>query len=919
MKTRIPFRLNLTGLALLAFSLSFSQVRPTPERQTALFMQHAESYQETAYVAKLVLKNGMTVLVNEFKAQPVVSINVLVQAGFLDEPAQHPGLASLLGSMLYRGAPNQISGALLQKVQALGGFWNYSIDCDFARFEIVAPAAQWKKALNIQAEAILNLSTNQDAMKLESQLLLDQARASLDDPETLASEKLLELSFNQPRMGKWDCLVNGGLNKVTRESMTAFYKSMYVPSRMILVISGDVNAGEALNEIAPIYDKSAPETKASAPLNFSNLTSGFRYQALRGDVPVPGLFYGFRTSGSNSEDRAALEVLHAIIGLGEGSVLATRLRDQKKLILKEETQLTFASNFGFLQIQLQVDPKKIDSSEIALFTELELLRRHEPDETEMARALAQLELKHWIDMESVSERARSFAHYELLGDWKRLEDYGSRIRKVKPADVRRVANKYLTLENCSLLECLPFAEERNLSYESVKRTFEDLMKPAADQEQAEREKETLPGLDIPQNEDHYKFNEIRYPFQAATIFRGPDLFIREDSTAPLIQMGLFFPGGRLLETKDDAGITKLLTSLITRGNAEEGVSHFNRQFEIYGARIQPIVADDYFGFYFTILSRNIEPGLNLLLDAIKTPVFDKDVIGMLKDAQLSEILCRKGSNDCPLQLMKSALYAGSPYSLDVNGTEASLSTINPDSLQSWYNKQLKNRKALIIAVGDTKGTSLASYFVKQLSGSRIRPMELPAEYVQPLNSGQTIERKWNGSTSLVCVGLQAPPADDEDRYGMSVLRSYVATRGSFLQDIRDQSGNAFEVQLSYQPNLRGGTFVACAASNPDKEKMALDAIMAQMSKIATGPILYRDFRSAVNKTVGMHRIRNQNRLFQIQDVAMNILAGKGIEEYAAIPKNLEEISQNEFGEIARKMLKMEKSVILRMHGQSPSN
>ncbi len=122
---------------------------------------------------------------------------------------------------------------------------------------------------------------------------------------------------------------------------------------------------------------------------------------------------------------------------------------------------------------------------------------------------------------------------------------------------------------------------------------------ARKEEQAEREKEILPGLDVPQNEENYKFNEIIYPFQTASILRGPDLFIREDHTAPLIHMGIFFPGGRLFETKDNAGITKLLTSLISHGNDEAGASHFNRQLEIYGSRIQPMVADDYFGFYFS--------------------------------------------------------------------------------------------------------------------------------------------------------------------------------------------------------------------------------------------------------------------------------------------------------------------------------
>jgi zinc protease len=921
MKTRIPFRLALTFFTLLVFSISFSQVRKTPRDQAeAPFMQHAKSYEESSYLTKLVLKNGMTVLVNEYKAHPVVSIQILVKAGFLEEPSQNPGLSSVLGAMLQRGAVNKTTGALFQNVQALGGSWSYSIDSDFARFEIIAPAAQWKRALNVQADALLNLSLNQDAIKVESKILLDQARAALDQPAEFANEKLLQLSFNQVRMGKWDYIVNNGLDKITRESLAGFYKSAYLPSRMMLVISGDVNAGEVLNEVAPIYNKQAPESKASTPMDFSDWKSGFRYQSLQGEVQAPLLYFGFRMPGSKSEDRAALEVLQAMVGMGDGSVLSMRLRDQKKLILKQETNLSLASDFGFLQIQLQTDFKNIDACEQALLTELELLKRQDPDETEMERAFAQLERKHWIDIQNVTGRARAYADYEALGSWKRMDAYVAALREVKPSDVRRVANIYLNFDNCSLLEFLPFSsEKRNLTYESVKSTFETLMKPSAEKEQSEREKETLAAVEIPQNEGSYKFDEIRYAFQTASILRGPDLFIREDHSSPLIEMGIFFPGGRLFETKDNAGITKLMTRLISRGNEKANSSHFNRQLEVYGGQIQPIVADDYFGFSFTILSRNIEAGIAMLLDAIKKPVFDKDAIGMFKVAQLSEALGCEDSNGCFLQLMKAALYSDFPYSLDANGTEASLAAINAEALQDWYNQHLKNRKALIVAVGDSKGTSLASYFVKPLSGSRIQPAELPAEYVKPSNSGQTIERKWSGRESFVLVGLQAPPADDEDRYGVSVLRSYVAGQGNFLRDLRDQNGTAFQVQLSYQPVLRGGAFIICAASNPANEQATLDALLAHMSKIKSNPIIYRDFRSAINETVGAYWIRSQNRLSQIEDVAMNILAGKGLEEYATTPKSLQNLSQGDFGEIVQKILNMEKAVVVRRHGQSPSN
>jgi zinc protease len=916
MNTKFQSRLALLFAILFLLSASFfPQTRQTSQRPaSAPFLQHVKSYEETPYLTKVVLKNGMTVLVNEYREQPVVSIQARVRAGFLNEPPQNPGLVSVLASMIRRGRPDRTSGTLLQDVQALGGVWNHSVDCDSTMFEIIAPSSQWKRALNIQADALLNPSFNQDMLKLETKLMLDQARGVLDAPAEFADEKLLELGFEQARMGKWDYISSSGLRDITRESLTGFHKEMYSPSRILLVISGDVSSGDLLNEVARIYDKPFPETKSFTPLSVSGVQNGFRYRGMRGNVQAPYILFGFHTPGYNSQDYSALEVLRAIIGTGEGSILATRLRDQKKLALTEKTKLTAAPDFGYLQIQLQVEPKDIDRIEIALLTELELLRREDPDDAEMERALAQMERQYWTGIENVTGRAGAYAHYELLGDWKKMDGYVAGIRKVKPSDVKRVAKKYLNLENCSILEYLPVSgEERDLSPNAIKRTLESLLESSADEEQAEREKETTLALDIPQGHTNSTFSELRYSFQTASILRGPDIFVREDHTAPLVDMGIFFPGGRLSETKENAGITRLMTRLMAGGTEGRSAAYFNRQLEIYGGRIQPIVADDYFGFYFTILSRNIDAGINLLLDAIKNPNFDKDNVARFKGIQLSEIRRGKNANALPLLLMRAALYGDFPYSININGTEASLSAISADSLQSWYNSQVKNRKILAVAVGDSKGTSLASYFVKQFSGSRIQAGHLPDEFAKPPDKGQNIEQNWGNSTSLILVGFQAPPVDDEDRFAMSVLQSYTGGQGILLQEIRDLRGTAFDVRMAYEPRLRGGSALVCAAVNPGSEKEAVDALMEEIQRIASGPIVYRDFRSAVNSAVGAYWIRRQDRLSEIQDAAIQILGGKGIEEYQAIPTNLQDVKQDELGEIAKRVFKTDKAVIVRLH------
>jgi zinc protease len=686
---------------------------------------------------------------------------------------------------------------------------------------------------------------------------------------------------------------------------------------MTVVLSGDVVASEVLNEIVRAYGKFADIPKGEMTVQKTS-PAGFRYRLLRGDVPVPYVLFGFRINPENIADYRALEVLGSVLGLGEGSVLKYRLRDQERLIWSEETSLIGNQNFGCFLIRVEMDPNDIDRSQIAALTEIELLKRQGPGEADMARAVAQLEIEYWKRLDTVTGRAESLAQCDSLGDWKRRDRYVSELKKVSPADVTRVAKKYLRLDNCALLEYLPAdgVERRNPTAEGIRSTLEGLLEPSANQQQAKREKDTTPYLKIPQDVGGFKFSEIQYSFQVASILRGPEMYIREDHTAPVLTMGFFFPGGKFVENKNNAGITKLMIDLVARGNPEMQASLFSQQLELYGGRVEPVVTDDYFGFNFSILSANFETGFNLLRQAIKTPVFNKEDVNRQRDIQIREIRRRKISEASAWDLAHQSLFKEFSYSRNSLGTEASLSAITPEALVEWHNEYVKNRKPLVVIIGDTKGTSLALHFVKEFSGSRMQDARIPEAWVKTLDRGESIEQNWKKDQSMILVGFQAPPVDDEDGYAAAVLEALAGNSGSLSQEIRYKLGAAHKVSVVYKPRQRGGSLIACAITDRENEEAVLKAVRDELLRIASGPNTYKDCRSAINAAVGMYAIRNQDRVDQIQHIMDHLLTDKGIGGFLNYPGSLQNINETDLTEIAQRVFNMEKAAVVRMHGRS---
>jgi zinc protease len=890
-----------------------SAQRPAPTRPSAPFLQYVRAYEETPYVTKVILRNGMTVLVDEFRVQPVVSVQAYVRAGYFDDPPQSPGMAKLVGAMVQRGAVDKGSGSYRQKVQALGGVGSFKTDYTTTVYEITSPSSQWKRALNVQAEAVLNPSFDLESVKLEARLAQSEARGILDNPLQIGSEKLLQLAFNQARMGKSSTVSTSALDNITPESLTAFYRSFYIPSRMMLVVSGDVSSSEILNEVVRLYTKPAGAAAKPGALPFPGSKSEFRFTSLHGNVSIPHLFFGFHTAPESDADSSALEMLGAILGLGHGSVLSSRLQDEKKLVLSIQSQMMWYPEFGYLSILAKCNPADIDRSEIAILTEIELLKREEPAEADLERAAAQLERVYWTNQETVTGRAQALARFESLGDWKRRDRRITDLRRVKGPDIKRVAVKYLQLQNCTLLEYLPAdSEQRMLTKEAALNTFTTLLTLSADEEQSKRNKQSVLAVKIPPATS-FKFSEVRYPFETASILRGPSLFIREDHSNPLIEMGLFFPGGRLNENRENGGITRLMTRLMLRGGADN--RQFYRQLEVYGGQVKPVVTDDYFGIYLSVLSQNFEGAFRLLLDVIREPAFDKDEVTRQAELQIADMHSHRMSHAFPRELMNQSLFDNFPYSLESFGAEASVAAVTTESLKSWYAAYVKNRKPVVALIGDTKGTSLAPVFVQNFSGSRMQDGKIPEAYAKPAGKGKVEERKWDRSESLILVGFQAPPEDDEDGYAVTVLQEYAGEQGRLAQEIRDRLGSAHRVSVVYEPRLRGGSLIMYAATNPGSEESVVKALREELRHTAEEPIPSRDFRSAINQAVGAYAIKQQDRAVQIEHIARSILSGKGIEGYQNFSAALLEVREEDLRAIAEQILDLNKAAILVMQGR----
>jgi len=103
-----------------------------------------------------------------------------------------------------------------------------------------------------------------------------------------------------------------------------------------------------------------------------------------------------------------------------------------------------------------------DTAELekALDGEIARLRTEPVKEEELERAKNQIEAAFVFSQDSLFSQAALLARHEIVGGWKKLDDYLPSIRNVTAEDIQRVAGRYLVPENSTVGILVPLPAKK---------------------------------------------------------------------------------------------------------------------------------------------------------------------------------------------------------------------------------------------------------------------------------------------------------------------------------------------------------------------------------------------------------------------------------------------------------------------------
>jgi len=368
---------------------------------------------------KYTLPNGLTVILHEDHALPLVAVNIMVKVGSRHEEAKRTGFAHLFEHLMFMGTRRVPTKMYDAWMEAEGGSNNAWTSEDRTDYFDVAPAHALPLLLWMEADRFSSLDDDMDLPKLNAQrdvVRNERRQTSENTPYGKVELRLPELMYppghpyHHPVIGSHE-----DLQAATVDDVTGFFRRWYVPNNASLVVAGDfdpkVVRGMIERYFGSIPAAQVPAAPAAPPVRLKSVVR----ETITDNVQLPKVVMAWHSPPHFGPGDADLDLLAAILDEGKASRLYKALIYDKALAQEVSASQQSGEHGSRFVVEAIARPGvELGQLEAAIDAELAKLRTSQVSQQELDRARNQYETDFVARLESTMVRAMLLNQYETF-------------------------------------------------------------------------------------------------------------------------------------------------------------------------------------------------------------------------------------------------------------------------------------------------------------------------------------------------------------------------------------------------------------------------------------------------------------------------------------------------------------------------
>jgi zinc protease len=316
-----------------------------------------------------VLSNGHRVLI-EKRPTDVISLRSFIQTGSINE---NPIFASRLYG--FPGSPSGLAHldehchflttqhfptkyAWTSAVSDLGAEFNASTSAETIQHELLFNREDITRVLNLHAEEVLNPKYDPELIRLEKTNVINEIGERSRPPIAKIHNKLSELLYDRP-----DFQTHGRIQDIlstTAQDLERFHQRWVTPTRMLTVISGNVDADSVIDQLERSFGSrpARPDVSANARTQLALGPAEVRSATLTDPELAQSLVnVAFPAPARNQlKDRMTMMLIQTLLNGSPNGLLDEVLKDQTQLASDVSVGYEPLRGTGSFEVLLSTQP-----------------------------------------------------------------------------------------------------------------------------------------------------------------------------------------------------------------------------------------------------------------------------------------------------------------------------------------------------------------------------------------------------------------------------------------------------------------------------------------------------------------------------------------------------------------------------------
>ena len=818
-------------------------------------------------VERVVLPNGLTLLVKTDRSAALASVQVWVRTGSIHEGEQlGAGLSHYLEHMLFKGTARRSGREISATVQANGGYINAYTTFDRTVYYIDLPSEKLEVAVDVLSDAVLNSTLPEVEALREKDVILREIAMTRDDPdnrlwEALFSTAFREHPFGHPIIGHKDVF-----SAADRAALVAYYRARYVPNNMVVVIAGDVDAATAREVVGRHFGQAPRSRLAPVLVPAEPAQLGPRRVIRQEKVEVARCALAWPIPGLADPAAPVLDLLALVLGGGDSSVLWQEIREKRNLVHAIDASSWNPGSSGLFCVSYSCDAPKRAQAEAAI---LRVLAAHGAAGAfkagQVRKAYRQSVVSEINTCKTMSGQASRLGMAEVVvGDLEFSRTYFDRLGRVTAAGLAKAVREFLVPGRMTSVALEP--------------------EPAA----------AAPKAAVRAADERPDFEEI-------ILRNGARIVFQRDRRLPNLHLRVLTLGGPLSDAPARRGSSALLATLLTKDTRRRSSAEVARRIEEVGGTFSSYSGDNTLGLSVEVLPPDANLALGLVEEALLSPAFKAATLATERDSQLAAL--REEKDDVVAfarRLLRAEFFGKHPFALAASGNESGVAATSPGDLAALWRRLLVGPGTVVSLAGDFSPEKLIPRIERLLAGIPAGNTLAPGPVFEgPAEQGDFVERQPR-EQAVVMEAFPGAVIDAPDFYAGEVLDELFSGMASRLfERVREEKGLAYFVRSGRLACRSTAMFYFMAGTQPGKEREVLEEIRLEIERVQAGDIGAEELlRCQVRLKAGQRKSLQTNSARAMQ-AGLDVLQGRAANHWKRYDSLIDAVTREELSAFAR--------------------